>query len=63
MNYSITDTACKIAEYEDQIEDHKHQILYHEAEIGRLRHEIKYLRCEPVINDEEEITSFSDIER
>lgn len=63
MNYSITDTACKIAQYEDLIEDHEDQIRYHQAEIGRLTNEIKYLRCEPVINDEGQIISFSDIER
>ncbi|HEY9811214.1 MAG TPA: hypothetical protein V6D13_17955 [Halomicronema sp.] len=63
MNYSVADTALKIAQKEDLIEDHKHHILYHQAEIGRLTKEIKYLRCEAVINDEGQIISFSDIER
>ncbi|KOR38301.1 hypothetical protein AM228_01645 [Planktothricoides sp. SR001] len=63
MNYSVAHTALKIAEYEDQIEYHEHQIRYHQAEISRRRKEIKDLRSEPVLSDEGEIVSYSDIER
>ena len=55
MNYSVEYIACKIAQYFILIEEYQ-------VKIRHLKKLIAELKCQPVIDEEGEVVSFSDLE-